>query len=139
MFSASMADIDKILNVKPKIKFKTIIPEQYWDYLNVFDEDETNQLPPIRGKRINHEIELLEKEGEKPTVPWGPLYNMSKDELLVLRKTLTEYLDKISSESVIHQLQPQFFLLKSPVEACVFVSITEISTASRRKISTHCR
>ena len=78
MFSTSMADIDKVLYVKSKIEIKTIIPEQYWDYLNVFDEDETNQLPPIRGKKINHEIELLEKEGKKPTVPWGPLYNMSK-------------------------------------------------------------
>ena len=29
-FSASVADIDKTLNVKPKIKFKTIILEQYW-------------------------------------------------------------------------------------------------------------
>ena len=80
VFSTNMVDIFKILNVKPKIKPKTIIPEQYWDYLNVFDENETNQLPPIRGK--------------KPTVPWGPLYNISKDEFLVLRKTLTEYLDK---------------------------------------------
>ena len=89
-----MADIDKTLNMKPKMKPKTIIPEQYWDYLNVFDEDETNQLPPTRVKKINHEIELLEKEGKKPTVLWGPLYNMSKNEFLVLRKTLTEYLDK---------------------------------------------
>ena len=89
-----MADIDKVLNVKPKIKFKTIVPEQYWGYLNVFDEDETNQLPPTRGEKIDHEIELLGKKGKKPTVLWGPLYNMSKDEFLVLRKTLTEYLDK---------------------------------------------
>ena len=62
MFSASMVDIDKILNVKPKIKFKMIIPEQYWNYLNVFIENETNQLPPIRGEKINHEIELLKKK-----------------------------------------------------------------------------
>ena len=89
-----MADIDKILNVKPKRKFKTIIPEQYWDYLNISNEDETNQLPPVRGKKINHEIELLEKEKKKPTVFCGPLYNISKDEFLVLKKTLTEYLDK---------------------------------------------
>ena len=89
-----MADIDKVLNVKPKIKFKTRVPEQYWVYLNVFDEDEVNQLPPTRGKKIDHEIELLEEERKKPTVFWGPLYNMSKDEFLVLRKTLTEYLDK---------------------------------------------
>ena len=53
-----MVDIKNYLNVKPKIIFKTIIPEQYWGYLNVFDEDETNQLPPICGKKINHEIEL---------------------------------------------------------------------------------
>ena len=89
-----MVDIDKTLNVKPKIKPKTKVPEQYWGYLNVFDENEANQLPPTRGKKINHEIELLEEEGKKPTVLWGPLYNMSKDEFLVLRKTLTEYLDK---------------------------------------------
>ena len=42
----------------------------------------------------NHEIELLEKERKKPTVLSGPLYNMSKNKFLVLKKTLTEYLDK---------------------------------------------
>ena len=78
-----MVDIDKILNVKPKIKFKTIVPEQYCDHLNVFDENETNQLPPIRGEKIDYEIELLEKEKKNPTVLWGPLYNMSKNEFLV--------------------------------------------------------
>ena len=72
-----MVDIKNYLNVKPKIIFKTIIPEQYWGYLNVFDEDETNQLPTIRGEKINHEIELLEKK--KPTIFWGPLYNISKN------------------------------------------------------------
>ena len=47
---ASMVDIDNILNIKPNIKYKMIILEQYWGYLNVFDENETNQLPPIRKK-----------------------------------------------------------------------------------------
>ena len=37
-----MADIDKVLNVKLRIKFKTVTLGQYWDYLNVFDEDEAN-------------------------------------------------------------------------------------------------
>ena len=64
--------IDKALNVKPKIKFKTRVPEQYWGYLDVFNEDEANQLPPIRGKGVGHGIELLEEEGKKPTVLWGP-------------------------------------------------------------------
>lgn len=34
---------------------------------------------PIRGKKINYEIELLEEGGKKPTILWGPLYNMLKD------------------------------------------------------------
>ena len=54
VFSTSMVDINKILNVKSNIKFKTIVFEQYWGYLNVFDENETNQLPPTRGKKIKH-------------------------------------------------------------------------------------
>ena len=74
----SMADVDKTLNVKSKMKPKTIIPEQYWDYLNVFDEDETNQLPPIRGKRINHEIELLEEEEGKNQRSSGGRYTTSQ-------------------------------------------------------------
>ena len=67
-----MAYIDKALKMKPKVNAKTIIPEQYWDYLDVFDEEEANKLPPIRGFRINHQIELLEEEGKKSIVPWGP-------------------------------------------------------------------
>ena len=139
VFSASMADIDKALNVKLKIKPKTVIPEQYWDYLNVFDEDGANQLPPVRGKKIDHEIELLEKEGKKPTVPWGPLYNMSKDELLVLRKALTEYLDKNFIRVSNSPAAAPVFLSKNPVEAYVFVLITEASTALRKRIGILCR
>ena len=52
IFSASMADIDKILKMKPKVNAKTIVLEHYWDYLNVFDEEEANQLPPIWGLGI---------------------------------------------------------------------------------------
>ena len=124
-----MADIDKILNVKLKIKPKTKVLEQYWGYLNVFNEDETNQLPSTRGKKIDHEIELLEKEGKKPTVLWGPLYNMSKDEFLVLKKTLIEYLDKSFIRVSNSPDAAQFSSLKNPGEACVFVLITEALTA----------
>jgi hypothetical protein len=28
------------------------------------------------------------------TIPWGPLYEMNNDELLALRKILTEYLEE---------------------------------------------
>jgi hypothetical protein len=38
----------------------------------------------------------LTKDEQKRTheVPWGPLYGISRDELLVLRKTFINYLDK---------------------------------------------
>ena len=106
-----MADIDINLNISLKIEFKTIIPEQYWGYLNVFNGNETNQLPPIRGGKINHEIELLEEKKKKPTVFWGPLYNISKNEFLVLKKTLTEYLDNffIRISNSFASCKPSFF------------------------------
>ena len=78
--------------MKPKIKPKTIIPEQYWGYLNVFNQNEINQLPSIGGEKNKPRNRTVEKN--TPTVHWGPLYNMSKDKFLVLKKTLTEYLDK---------------------------------------------
>ena len=134
MFSTNMADIDKFLSVKQKMKLKTIIPQIYWDYLNMFDENKTNQLPPIRGKKINHEIELLEKGWEKPTVPWGPLYNISKDELQVLKKTLTEYLDKnfirINNSPT---ATPVFLMLKNPMEVYVSVLIKKLQPNHEKK------
>jgi hypothetical protein len=60
----------------------------------MFDRTEADKLPPRRGTGIDHKIELQKVDGKDPEVPWGPLYNMSRDELLVLRKTLTELLDK---------------------------------------------
>jgi hypothetical protein len=33
-------------------------------------------------------------DGKELEVPWGHIYNMLRDKLLVLQKTLTEYLDK---------------------------------------------
>ena len=60
----------------------------------MFDSKEAEKLLSIRGPGIDYSIELIEQDGKKPVVPWGPLYSMSQDELLVLRRTLTEYLDK---------------------------------------------
>ncbi len=62
-----------------------------------------DRLPPHRPG-IDHKIEFEKDEnGQEKKAPWGPLYNMSREELLLLRKTLTEYLDKnfirISSSS----------------------------------------
>ena len=63
--STNMADIDKALNRKPRIKFKTKIPEQYWGYLNIFDEYETNQLPPIPNKKIKSRNRIVGRKKEE--------------------------------------------------------------------------
>jgi predicted aspartyl protease len=94
VFAASMADINKALAKKVKTDPRTKLPEFYQEFLDVFSQIEAAKLPPLRGKGIDHGIQLEQVDGKEPQVPWGPLYNMSRDELLVLRKTLTEYLDK---------------------------------------------
>ena len=48
-------------------------------------------MPPHK-KGIDHKINFVERK-TNDDVPAMPLYQMSKDQLLVLRKTLTELLD----------------------------------------------
>jgi hypothetical protein len=51
-------------------------------------------LPPHRPG-IDHAIELEKDEFRREKdVLWGPLYSMTKEELLVLRKTLTDHFEK---------------------------------------------
>jgi hypothetical protein len=50
---------------------------------------------PLYRPEVNHAIKLEKDElNKKRNVPWGPLYSMTKEELLVLRKTLIDYLEK---------------------------------------------
>jgi hypothetical protein len=94
-FAASMADIEKALAKKKRTDPRTKLPEVYRDWLDVFDREQANKLPPHRGPGVDHAIKLIpDKNGNQPELPWGPLFAMSREELLVLRKTLTEYLDK---------------------------------------------
>jgi hypothetical protein len=59
-----------------------------------FDDDKGTAIPPHRPGR-NHAIPLKKDEqGRERDVPWEPLYGMFREELLVLKKTLTDLLDK---------------------------------------------
>ena len=64
VFAASIADINKALdklNRKERaMDLKELIPQQYHDYLQVFDPKQANKLPPHR-KGVDHEIKI---EGE---------------------------------------------------------------------------
>lgn len=97
IFSASLSDIQKALAVKPKLTMEEIVsklPPHFRHLAAAFDPQEGSKLPPFRPG-LDHEIPLEKDElGKDKLPPWGPLYNMSHDELLVLRKELTSLLDK---------------------------------------------
>lgn len=97
LFAASVADIEKALRPKAQLSLEEVtklLPKHYRKFAPVFNPKEAATLPPHRPG-IDHEIPLEKDEkGNEKLVPWGPLYNMSHDELLVLRKELTSLLDK---------------------------------------------
>jgi hypothetical protein len=96
VFAASIADIQKALasTTKKRIDPRMKLPKHFYEFLDVFDCTEAEKLPPLQGKGIDYYIEIERKDGQEQEVPWGPLYKMSRDELLVLRCTLTDLLDK---------------------------------------------
>jgi hypothetical protein len=94
IFALSLKDIEKSLAVKKRTDPRLKLPEHYHKYLSLFDMKAADRLPPHRPG-VDHKIELeTDENGKEREIPWGPLYNMSREELLVLRKTLTELLDK---------------------------------------------
>ncbi|KAI0992139.1 hypothetical protein K3495_g16047, partial [Podosphaera aphanis] len=94
---ASLEDISKALRDKPDLSVQNArdrLPEEVKKFAHLFaDNNGANDLPPCRGP-LDHAIVLREENGRTLTPPWGPLYNMSREELLVLRKTLTDLLSK---------------------------------------------
>ncbi|KJZ68382.1 hypothetical protein HIM_12228 [Hirsutella minnesotensis 3608] len=94
IFSASLVDIERALAPRKKSDPREKLPPHYHEYLSVFDRDQADQLPPHRPG-CDHKIQLEKgADGKEKEPPWGPLYGMSREELIVLRKTLTELLDK---------------------------------------------
>jgi hypothetical protein len=94
IFSISMVNIDKALYIKEITNPHTKLPKYYYQYLDVFNQRAANQLLP-HWPEADHKIKLnLDKKGKLPKVPYGPLYQIMREELLVLRKTLTKLLDK---------------------------------------------
>lgn len=90
-YSITLADIDKALAPK-----KVVDPTEHtpkWlcpEFENSFQPKEANKLP-VHHPKIDHQIPLeTDNNGIEKPVPWCAMYNNSCDELLVLRKTLTD-------------------------------------------------
>ncbi|KAI1000108.1 Transposon Ty3-G Gag-Pol polyprotein [Podosphaera aphanis] len=94
-YAITLADIDKALAPKKIVNPRDHMPKWLGPEFEInFKPGEANKLP-IHRSQIDHHIPL-EKDinGVEKPVPWCAMYNNSRDELLVLRKTLTELLEK---------------------------------------------
>jgi hypothetical protein len=75
-------------------KVRKKFPKELKGLKRCFDDDEGTAIPPHRPGR-DHAIPLeKDEQGRERDVLWGPLYGMSREELLILRKTLTDLLNK---------------------------------------------
>jgi len=84
---ASVYEFNKAIEAKD-LKDKPLeedIPKQYHECQPLFNSILADRLPPHRPN-IDHEVRL--KEGKTPS--WGPLYKMSREELVVMKELLED-------------------------------------------------
>src|SRR5205807_4012273 len=88
VFAVLVLEINSLLDKQPlsNQKKKPQIPSEYSKYLPMFEADMAKILPPHRSADLKIEL----KDGSQP--PFGPLYNMSREELEVLKNYLEENL-----------------------------------------------
>ncbi len=94
VFLISIINIEKVLTSQKKTDLRTILSDHYHEFLNVFNCMMTEKLPLLKEEDTDHQIELEEMNEKESKVPWDSLYNMTREKLLVLHKTLTELLNK---------------------------------------------
>ncbi|KAI0993516.1 hypothetical protein K3495_g14669, partial [Podosphaera aphanis] len=132
VMAVSIKDIEEALRDKPKINPAEKLPKVYHDYLQVFPQEEADKLPPHRSS--DHQIIL--QPGTEP--PWGPLYGMSREELLVLRKYIEENLEKGFIRPSTSPTSSPVLFVKKPnggLRVCVdYRALNEITVKNRYPI-----
>ena len=89
VFSVSLRDIEQVLKLKKCVDSATLLPAQYHKFLDIFSKDDADKLPSLHPG-VDHKIKM--EPGTQ--APSGPLYGISREELKVLKKYLTENLNK---------------------------------------------
>ena len=89
IYNVFLRDIKQALKPKAKTNPVTVLPEHYKKFLKVFSHEEANKLF-LHRPEVDPTIKM--QQGTQP--PAGPLYDISKDELQVLKKYLEENLSK---------------------------------------------
>jgi len=88
LFVIFMRDIDKALKITSFVDSVTLLLSEYHDFLDVFSRELMNTLSERRF--YDHKIQLQKSK----TSIFEPLYDMSQDELRVLKKYLKNNLIK---------------------------------------------
>jgi hypothetical protein len=88
LFTVIIKDIDRYLQNASPSKPRDLLPEKLKDYASVFSPKKAKKLLPHRN--YDHNIRL--QEGKTP--PFEPLYPMSRNELIALKKWLEKNLRK---------------------------------------------
>jgi hypothetical protein len=91
VFKASLYDINKAIEARDlkEKSLEEVILKQYYEFLPLFSKVLADRLLTHRPN-IDHEVRL--KEGESPS--WGPLYKMSREELVVMTEWLENNMTK---------------------------------------------
>lgn len=97
VFAVSLEDINKALRAKippTEEELQARIPPEFHNMLPLFIKKEADKLNPHKP-RVDHKINLkTDKKNQEVPVPFRPVYSISREELLVLKKTLRDLLDK---------------------------------------------
>ena len=122
LFVTSVKAIEEALAPWEAVNVLAKLPREYHEFATLFSQEKSNKLPSHRS--YNYIIPLLsDKESPK-----GPLYNMFRDELLVLQKYLKKHLFKgfirVSSSSA---ASPVIFVKKPGGGLCLCVDYREIN------------
>ena len=124
VFSVSLRDVEQVLKPKKCVDPATLLPAQYHKFLDIFSKDNTDKLPSLHPG-VDHKIKM--EPGTQALS--GPLYSMSREELEVLKKYLTENLNKsfiqVSSSPA---AAPVFFVKKPEGRLCFCVDYRALNT-----------
>jgi hypothetical protein len=80
LFTVTIKDINRYLQNASPPEPRDLLPEELKNYADVFSPKKAEKLPPHRN--YDHNIRL--QEGKTP--PFGPLYPISRNELIALKK-----------------------------------------------------
>lgn len=145
LFACTMEEIDNELALYDKMKIdaltlssvdaatantndvKSRLPEEYHDYLDVFDRGAANKLPPNRSS--DHKIELI---GDA-VPPQSRAYKMSQDKLTKVKEYLSENLSKgFITPSKAAYSSPVLFALKANGDLRFCVDYRKLNALTKR-------